>query len=154
VYILGQGCAHVKCAACCGAPCCRSCIDTWLLRRAQKSCINCRSPIKSCDLQRDVIRDRLSAAHPRPCAWVDHGCIFVGRRAEVGAHEKNCERIPRSVLRDRVVHLEAATRWQRRQSRESAAAHSWICSSLYGTAWRSHLNLKHHNSAAMMWLGN
>jgi hypothetical protein len=39
---------------------------------------------------------------------VDHGCIFVGRRSEVGAHEKNCECIPRSVLRDRVAHLEAA----------------------------------------------
>ena len=93
---------------CCGALCCRSCIDTWLLKN--KSCISCRfSPIKSCDLQRDVIRDRLSAAHPRPCAYVYHGCIFVGRRAEVSAHEKNCECIPRSVkmLQDRVAHLEA-----------------------------------------------
>ncbi len=73
---------------CCGAPCCRSCIDTWLLVRAQQSCINCRSPIKSCDLQRYVIPIPRSPLRRTPSAvclggsWV-HFCwpAFRGWRA-------------------------------------------------------------------------
>jgi hypothetical protein len=41
------------------------------------------------------------------CEWLNEGCSFVGRRDAVRAHEKHCEFIPRSILRDQVAKLEA-----------------------------------------------
>lgn len=42
---------------CCGAVCCRVCIEQWLLRHAQKQCVKCRQSIKAHDLQRYVLCD-------------------------------------------------------------------------------------------------
>jgi hypothetical protein len=67
----------------------------------------CRMPINAHELQRDVNRDRISAAHSRPCLWVDHGCPIIGRRAEIRAHEEVCECIPRSALREQLAQLKA-----------------------------------------------
>jgi hypothetical protein len=91
----------------CGATCCRGCIEKWLRSPEQPSCITCRKPIEASELQRDVKRDRISAAHPRPCLWVENGCPLIGRRGETRAHEATCQSIPRSMLRDHVAQLEA-----------------------------------------------
>jgi hypothetical protein len=56
----------------------------------------------------DARCERLSAALARPCLFAEHGCKFEGNRVAVHNHEKLCESVPRSVLRDKIK------KWKRR----------------------------------------
>jgi hypothetical protein len=85
---------------CCGTLHCRSCISQWLVSHA--TCPNCRKPLSDERVVPDARCERLSAAHVRQCAFEEHGCKFEGNRASTAAHEKECEFVPLSFLREKI----------------------------------------------------
>jgi hypothetical protein len=76
------------------------------------TCPSCRKPLSLDEIVPDARCERLSAARLRPCPYAEQGCNFNGNRAAVASHEKQCESVPRSVLRQAAQHVQ--NEWEQR----------------------------------------
>jgi hypothetical protein len=93
---------------CCGTLNCRACIKRWLVTPSSRSkCAFCRAFVNPNGLITDVRAERASAAAIRCCSYSEHGCDAKGSRKEMLEHERCCQRVPVSVLKQRIQELEA-----------------------------------------------